>query len=162
MAQAEYEGQKALSAIIPENVAPPSAWGLFQEDSTKAFFLTRFRNLHEGSPPAAPFLEVLKKLHQTSASPTGKFGFPVPTFFGPPPMINDWTDSWEEYFGRQLRADVSFAQSTYGDDSELASLTEEFIEKVVARLLRPLQMGGRSIKPVLCHGDLWDGNAFRV
>lgn len=32
------------------------------------------------------------------------------------------------------------------------------IEKVVPRLLRPLQTGGRTIKPSLCHGDLWDGN----
>lgn len=158
MAEAEYEGQKAMSAVIPDNVASPMAWGLFEDHPTKAFFLTRFRNLHDRSPPVVQFLAILKKLHQTSVSPTGKFGFPVTTYFGPPPMINDWTDSWEEYFGRQLRADVAFAQTVYDEDAELASLTEEFVEKVVARLLRPLQTGGRNIKPALCHGDLWDGN----
>lgn len=73
-------------------------------------------------------------------------------------MNNEWIDSWEEYYARQFRSDIAYAQQIYGEDPELAELTEEFIQKVVARLLRPLQTGGRSIKPSLCHGDLWDGN----
>lgn len=32
------------------------------------------------------------------------------------------------------------------------------LEKVVPRLLKPLQSEGRSIKPCLIHGDLWDEN----
>jgi len=31
--------------------------------------------------------------------------------------------------------------------------------KVIPRLLRPMETGGRSIKPALVHGDLWCGNA---
>ncbi len=61
-------------------------------------------------------------------------------------MVNDWADSWEEYFARQFRSDISFLQNVYGEDPELADLTEAFIQKVVARLLRPLQTGGRDIK----------------
>lgn len=60
----------------------------------------------------------------------------------------------EEYSARQFRSDVSFVQSVYGEDAELADLTETFIPKVVAWLLGPLQTGGRNIKPTLCHGDL--------
>jgi hypothetical protein len=41
-----------------------------------------------------------------------------------------------------------------GADTEFNSVAEEFFEKVVPRLLRPLQSGGRSIKPTLVHGDL--------
>ena len=80
------------------------------------------------------------------------------TYNGPPKTVNDWTDSWEEYFARQFCSDVSFLQNVYGEDSELAYLTEAFIQKVVARLLRPLQTGGKNIKPTLCHGDLSVGN----
>jgi protein-ribulosamine 3-kinase len=120
--------------------------------------MTRFRDLRDRPPPTVQFLAILKKLHQTSVSPTGKFGFQVTTYNGPPKMFNDWTDSWEEYFARQFRSDISFLQNVYGEDPELADLTEAFIPKVVARLLRPLQTGGRGIKPTLCHGDLWDGN----
>ncbi|KAK6837926.1 hypothetical protein PG987_006207 [Apiospora arundinis] len=158
MAEAEYEGQKALFEKIPDNVTAPLAWGMLQADPTKSFFLTRYRNLLDRPPPAVELLSVLKKLHTNSVSPTGKFGFHVTTYFGPPPMINDWTDSWEEYFGRQFRADIVYVQQVFGADPGLVDLTEEFVNKVVARLLRPLQTGGRRIKPSLCHGDLWDGN----
>ena len=158
MAEGEYESQKALAAIIPDNVVIPMAWGMFEEDKSKAFFITLFRDLRDRPPPPLQFLAILKKLHQTSVSPNGKFGFQVTTYNGPPKMVNDWTDSWEEYFARQFRSDVSFLQNVYGEDAELADLTEAFIQKVVARLLRPLQTGGRDIKPTLCHGDLWDGN----
>jgi fructosamine-3-kinase len=32
------------------------------------------------------------------------------------------------------------------------------LKKVIPRLLDPLETDGRSIKPVLLHGDLWLGN----
>lgn len=158
MARAEYESQKALSAIIPDNVVAPTAWGYFEGNATRSFYLTRFRNLQPQVPPLPNFVAILKRLHHTSTSPTGKFGFHCRTYWGPPVMSNEWTDSWEEFWGRQFRNDVAYVQKVYGRDDTLDSLTEEFIQKVVARLLRPLQTGGRSIKPSLCHGDLWDGN----
>lgn len=43
----------------------------------------------------------------------------------------------------------------WGEFKILCDLT---LEKVVPRLLEPLQSGGRSIKPCLIHGDLWDEN----
>lgn len=158
MARAEYESQEALSAIITDNVVAPTAWGYFEGNKTKSFYLTQFRNLRPRVPPLPEFIAVIKRLHQMSVSPTGKFGFHCKTYWGPPVMSNEWTDSWEEFWGRQFRNDVAYAQKVYGRDEDLDSLTEEFIQKVVARLLRPLQTGGRNIKPSLCHGDLWDGN----
>ncbi|KAI2463011.1 Fructosamine/Ketosamine-3-kinase [Annulohypoxylon bovei var. microspora] len=95
----------------------------------------------------AEFVGMDRKEATSSISPSGKFGFHVTTFYGPP-MINSWTENWEEYFTRQFRANLVYAQQE----------PEEFIEKVIPRLLRLLQIGGRSIKPTLCHGDLWDGN----
>jgi fructosamine-3-kinase len=158
MARGEFESQAALHNVIPDNVGTPLAWGFLDEDKSKAFFITRFRNLQDLPPPLQQSLEMVKRLHQTSESPTGKFGFHVTTYCGPPKMVNDWTDSWEEYFARQFRSDVSYLQQSGQKDAELVKLTEVFIQKVVARLLRPLQTGGRSIKPCLCHGDLWEGN----
>ncbi|KAK8093205.1 uncharacterized protein PG998_014606 [Apiospora kogelbergensis] len=108
MAEAEYEGAKALFGVIPDNVAAPLAWGPLQADPTKSFFLTRFRNLRDRSPPVAQLLDVLKKLHTASVSPSGMFGFHVTTWFDPPSMINHWTDNREEYFGRQFRTDMAF------------------------------------------------------
>lgn len=158
MAEAEYEGQKAISAVIPEHAVDPIAWGYYQGDHTKAWFLTHFRNLLARPPTLQSFVPIVKKLHEQSTSPTGRFGFHVTPFYGPPPMVVDWTDNWEEFWTREFRSGLAYTQRMRGENRELMEVAREFIEKVVPRLLRPLQTGGRNIKPSLCHGDLWDGN----
>ena len=50
MAEAEYEGQKALSAIISDHAISPIAWGYYTNDRTKAWFLTHFRPLKPFHP----------------------------------------------------------------------------------------------------------------
>jgi hypothetical protein len=40
----------------------------------------------------------------------------------------------------------------------MAVLREGIMEKVIPRLLRPLETDGNQIQPCLVHGDLWDGN----
>ncbi len=154
MSRAEYEGQRALATYIPDNVSHPVAWGYFENDMSKSFFITHFRHLRPGTPPILQFLSVLKKLHQSSISPTGMFGFHVTTYYGPPPMVNGWTRNWEEYFTRLFRANLAYVQQERGKDLELVAIAEEFIQKIIPRLLRPLQTRGRSIKPTLCRKQL--------
>lgn len=38
------------------------------------------------------------------------------------------------------------------------TLCDLILEKVIPRLLNPLQEHGRDLKPSLVHGDCWDGN----
>ncbi|TQV98529.1 fructosamine Kinase PKL/CAK/FruK [Cordyceps javanica] len=158
MAEAEYEGQKAIASVIPDNAVKPIAWGYFSETKSKAWFMAEYYNLRARAPPLEQFLPIVKQLHQKSVSPTGKFGFHVTPFYGPPPMVVAWTDNWEEFWVREFRSGLKYVESMRGHDTELLEIAELFIEKVAARLLRPLQTGGRNIKPSLCHGDLWDGN----
>ncbi|KUI67640.1 hypothetical protein VM1G_02991 [Cytospora mali] len=134
MARAEFKSQEALAAIIPDNVVVPMAWGYFQDDTSKSFYLSRFRNMSAQTPPPSQLVDILSKLHQESTSPTGKFGFHCATYWGPPRIVNAWTDNWEEFWSRQFRSDIAYAQRIYGEDEELATLTEEFIQKAVARL----------------------------
>lgn len=150
MSRAEYEGQKALAAFIPENVSRPVAWGYFENDTSKSFFITQFRRLRASSLPTLQLLSIMKQLHQSSISPTGMFGFHVTTYYGPPPMTNDWTNNWEEFFTRLFRANLVYVQEKLGDDIELNEIANRFIQKVIPRLLRPLQTGIRNIKPTLC------------
>ncbi|KAM0280148.1 hypothetical protein ACHAQH_004220 [Verticillium albo-atrum] len=160
MAQGEYESQAALHRYLPQNVCPALGWGTLESDPTRAFFLTQYHDLRPGlvSPEnLAPIMQKTK-MHSTSFSPNCKFGFPVPTFKGYTPIDNTWYDTWEEYFARMFKKDIIWEQSVRGPGPEFDKVAEEFFAKVVPRLLRPLQTGGRSIDPVLAHGDLWDGN----
>lgn len=42
--------------------------------------------------------------------------------------------------------------------AEIVELSNKLIKLVIPRLLRPLESEGRSVTPVLVHGDLWPGN----
>ena len=41
----------------------------------------------------------------------------------------------------------------------MQQLCQGIFDKVIPRLLRPLETGGRQIQPRLIHGDIWAGNA---
>jgi protein-ribulosamine 3-kinase len=158
MALGEYESQRALQQHLPDNVCIPLAHGTFELDRNTSFFMTPFRHLTDRIPSPAQFVDVFQKLHSSSVSPTGKYGFHVATFNGWVPIINDWCDTWEEYFTRQFRSDILWQQSIRGPDADFNRVAGEFFEKVIPRLLRPLETGGRSIRPVLLHGDVYEGN----
>ena len=57
---------------------------------------------------------------------------------------------WLERFIKQ-------EQAVQGRSEELEELLVPF-EKMVPRLLRPLEWGETKIKPCLLHGDIWYGN----
>jgi protein-ribulosamine 3-kinase len=159
MALGEFESQKALSQYVPDNAVIPLAYGTMELDSSKSFFLTTFRELNDNKcPDENEVAAVLSALHRSSSSPTGKFGFHVQTFNGWAPMVNGWYDTWEEYFSRQLRSDFEWTENIRGPDAEFNEVAGEFFSKVIPRLLRPLQTEGRSIRPVLLHGDVYSGN----
>lgn len=46
-----------------------------------------------------------------------------------------------------------------GPSEELGILSKALFERVIPRLLRPLESDGRTVKPSLVHGDLWYANA---
>ena len=113
-------------------------------------------------PPHVPSVAILPKklaeLHHVSVSPTGKFGFDGRCFMGKFERPTQWTDSWEEAFRLDLKSLLDEERKSQGIDDEMEGLRKELMSKVVPRLLRPLQEGGRSIVPRLVHSDLWDGN----
>ena len=101
---------------------------------------------------------MLAELHRTETSSGRRFGFGNPTYHGNVPVEHGWSDTWEDYFIRTTRELLQLEQQAQGPNQELLELTEPFLEKVVPRLLRPLETGGRSIKACLIHSDLWHGN----
>ena len=159
----EFASMTALHAANPELTPQPIAVGTYDSDPSLHFFLCEFVDMTDDLPDLHNFPEALAKLHRNGVSPTGQFGFGVPTCMGNGRRFyTKWTDSWEEFFVNFFLDVVEYEQEVQGPDEEMAALTKQIVEKVIPRLCRPLETGGRSIKPLLIHGDLWDGNASVV
>lgn len=113
-------------------------------------------------PDPSALINVLALIHQTSMgkSPHGKYGFHVPTHLANIPNDNSWQTTWEEFFAQLMQAMFEHEEKTHGRDCRLDDLKAALFEKVIPRLLRPLESGGRSIQPCLVHSDIWPGNVM--
>ncbi|KAF6235864.1 hypothetical protein HO173_006060 [Letharia columbiana] len=54
-----------------------------------------------------------------------------------------------------MRRALNLELEAKGPDPEFDTLVPALFDKVISRLLRPLESDGRSLKPSLVHGDLW-------
>jgi len=138
-----------------------SALHEFVPDSIPSLGNRLFVDSIEELPDIRKFGAMLAKLHQESmASPEApqEFGFPVVTYEGTMYQDVTWCKDWEQSSKLHMWAFIDQEMISRGPSQELDELLPHFKEKVIPRLLRPLQTHGRSIKPFLLHGDLWYGN----
>ena len=160
MMQGEFESMTAIHSVTPGFAPRPIAWGSYASTADNThFFLCAFHDMDEVLPNPARLGAQLAALHRNSKSPSGRYGFHVTTYNGILPQDNGWSDSWEEFFARGLRHLLRLEEEAQGPDEEMQKLWVPLLEKVVPRLLRPLERAGAGIKPSLVHGDLWCGNA---
>ena len=159
MMSGEMRSMTKIHSVVPALVPKPLAWGAYADIDNVYFFLCEFRNITDELPDIETFPPLMAELHRNSAPDDGRFGFDTVTFHGNVPIEHGWSDSWEEYFTRTTRSLLNREQEVQGPNSEIMRLSVPFFDKVIPRLLRPLESGGRSIKPSLIHGDLWHGNA---
>lgn len=159
MISGEFKSMTTIHDVTPALVPRPIAWGSYSGLQDVHFFLCEFRRITEELPDVETFPARMAELHRDATSPDGRFGFPVTTYHGNTPIEHGWSDTWEEYFVRSTRVLLDLEQASQGRNEEILALAKPFFEKVVPRLLRPLETGGRKIRPALIHGDLWHGNA---
>ena len=159
MMHSEYECTKSIYDLQPDFVPKPIAWGSYETIPDTHFYLCEFREMLDDMPDPHKFTARLASLHQNSGSPTGKFGFHMTTYNGNLPQLGGWEDSWEAYFTKSLRLALDLEIEAKGPDSEFDTLIPVLFDKVIPRLLRPLESDGRSVKPCLVHGDLWFANS---
>ena len=158
MASGEFASMSAMHEAIPDLTPTPIAWGTYASDRDVHFFLCSFVDMTDEIPDIQSFPRMIAELHLKSVSPNGKYGFPVPTYLGRIPQETAWTDSWEDFFSKSIKRILAAEETSQGPNPEMTRLSEAIIDKVIPRLLRPLETGGRRIVPRLVHGDLWDGN----
>ncbi|KAJ6021443.1 hypothetical protein N7540_006947 [Penicillium herquei] len=160
----EYQSMQTIYDVVPDFVPKPIACGTYDRAPNTHFFLCEFREMIErGIPGSTPdphdFAALLSNLHEKSISSTGKFGFHVTTYAGNLPQFIGSEDSWETFFTKSMRQALDLEIAIKGPSEELADLSCVLFEKVIPRLLRPLESDGRVVKPSLVHGDLWYGNS---
>ncbi|CAN9281041.1 unnamed protein product [Alternaria alternata] len=160
MCEGEYESLKAIYEISPSFVPQPYAWGQIEEGSSPEtyFLLAAFRDVGEQPADPVKLAAGLADMHQRSVSPTGKFGFHFSTCHARiAQAIDTWEDSWCTVYSRHLGHVMELAKPIlqWPEFDVVCDLT---LQKVVPRLLLPLQAEGRVLKPCLIHGDCWDGN----
>jgi protein-ribulosamine 3-kinase len=155
----EFTSMETVYSVLPDFAPRPISWGTYASDPECHFFLATFHEMAEELPDINAFAWKVAELHMKSESPNGKFGFPVTTFSGNAPQDNSWTDTWEAFFTQALTHMLNLERESQGPSDEMERLREALVQKVIPRLLRPMEMDGRKVKPCLVHGDLWYGNA---
>ncbi|KAI1322517.1 Fructosamine kinase-domain-containing protein [Xylariaceae sp. FL0255] len=104
------------------------------------------------------FVNKIVKIHEEGISPNRMLGFNVPTVIGRMQRTVTWEKSWAASFTHQLKNVLQYDIETNGAWDQLSGASSHLIDKVIPRLLGALQSEGRSIDPVLVHGDLWERN----
>jgi len=165
----EFESASLFYSISPKYVVRPVAYGKCSYEPDTYFYLSDFHELLDGQPDVGLFCTMAAELHKKSAAMFesnkcsvpihGKFGFHVTTHVGMFPQDNRWCNTWESFFAQGMRHILESASKIHGTSEELRTLVTGVIEKVVPRLLKPLETGGRSIRPTLIHGDFHRDNA---
>ncbi|KAK4202422.1 Fructosamine kinase-domain-containing protein [Triangularia verruculosa] len=158
MCHGEFESLTAIDNASPGFAPKPYAWGQIAGEEDSYFLLAEFR--HIACQPAEPtkLARRLAEMHMHSLSPTGKFGFHIFTCHAKVIQAVDvWDDSWCLIFGRHLGHIIDLASPVL-EWPEFDIMSRLVLNKVVPRLLLPLQSDGRVLKPSLVHGDCWDGN----
>ncbi|OAX83368.1 hypothetical protein ACJ72_02279 [Emergomyces africanus] len=155
----EYTGMLELYNSAPHMVPKPYGWGKVASERCLFFYVCDYIPLTQAMPNAAKLAKLVADLHKNSTSPTGKFGFYLPTFDGWLPQdVGHWDDSWTSCFTRLLKGLWELDARMNGHWDELDSAMEVILAKVVPRLIGILEQDGRTVKPCLIHGDLWETN----
>lgn len=160
MMEGTFESENTVHFFIPDNVPTPQAWGSYKSIPNMHFYICEYLEMTDDLPDPARFGQVLAKLHNNSMgkSPTGKYGFHLNTHLAFVPNNNTWTDTWTEWFTNAMKKMFDEEERSHGVDEELNQLKLAMYEKVIPRLLRPMETGENFIEPCLCHSDVWPGN----
>jgi protein-ribulosamine 3-kinase len=157
MIEGEYLAMTELYNTMSSFVPKPYMWGKYQLEETY-FFLSEFIDFNDDLPEPNQLGLKLAQLHQTSSSPTGKFGLQATSYQGHTSQNVAWEKSWTTFFTNLLKHVIDLDFKLNGSWDNLDLLERRLISFVIPRLIGRLEKDGRSIKPCLVHGDLWEGN----
>ena len=152
-----------LYKFAPGFVPKPYTWGkLNVSDPEMYYLLMDFIKMTNQNPDPIQLCTKLVGMHQASVSPTSMFGFHVVSCPGKLTQQTTWNPSWVDYYVQLLRGAMQLDTEVNGKWKTLTQCVDRLISHVVPNVLGPLESDGRTVKPCLLHGNLWDGNIGTV
>ncbi|KAI1121558.1 Fructosamine kinase-domain-containing protein [Nemania abortiva] len=160
MLRGEYESSKLIYEKQPDFIPEPFGFGKYHVAQPPTYFyLSEFVDMDvTTAPDPVEFTARLAEMHKISQSPTGKFGFPVQTCDGDRAHVVDWEESWATFYRNLLLGVCKLDLERNGPWPEFERAIDQVVSKVIPILLEPLQADGKTLKPCIIHGDLWEGN----
>lgn len=150
-----------LYQSAPHFVPKVLGWGkLTKVVPESCFLLVEFKDFMPGLPDPVKLAERVAALHThaDSVSPTGMFGFPIQTFDGARVQSVGWDPSWTSFFSKLLAEAYRQDAESNSIWPELDAVYRKVQSHLIPRLIGAVERDGRSITPILIHGDMWDGN----
>ncbi|KAF2838779.1 hypothetical protein M501DRAFT_1011535 [Patellaria atrata CBS 101060] len=156
MLDGEFHSMTELYKTMPSFVQKPYCSGKLPEHTPERyFFLCDFIQMtNEGPDPIQP-TSTLVELHQSS---DGEVRVSHQYLPGKPSPGCQWNDTWQGFYIQLVKGALKMYRERNGNWKNLEQLVDRLITHVVPQLLGPLESDGRTVKPTLTHGDLWDGN----
>ncbi len=159
MMAGEFRAMVKLCEVVPSFIPNPHTWGKFDSTSPITHFLILdFKDMSPKLPNPKPFCSELARLHRTSISPTGQFGFDFTGTRGKLFQYMEWNSSWESMFRNVLSDLMVLDLNNSGPWKEFQHVYERALTLVLPKLIGLLETKGRTVKPCLLNGNLWEGN----
>ncbi|KAJ5691112.1 Fructosamine kinase-domain-containing protein [Penicillium malachiteum] len=159
LTEGEYHSATAIHSVVPGFVPKPCGWGRYWDgESLVYFFLGDFYDMEIQKVPDP---ESVATIDGELVPEPELFAAKVAELHTKGNLLRrtvKWEASWAKCFTNQLQDVIKYDNETNGIWPELDAACEQVINAVIPRLLGVLQSDGRSIEPVLIHGDLWEQN----
>ena len=124
--------------------------GTYVSNSDVHFYLCSFVRMTGKVGEVETLPAKLAEMHLNGVAKNGKFGFSMPTYRGALQQPNSWKDTWEEFFSDMMQRCFNWEQEVHGHGAEMTTLFQAIIERVIPRLLRPLEAGEGQLNLVSC------------
>lgn len=130
----QYEGEaqslRAMYAASP-GICPRVFECHVDAASGRPVFVSEHKNIGPLNEQSARALaSALAEMHTKGKSPTGQYGFAVPTYCGRTRMSNVWSQTWRESFDRMI-GDLLDTLRLSGNFDEICALGEKVRERWV-------------------------------
>jgi len=153
----EFLAMSEVYKFTPHFTPKPHAFGRYVDEDIY-FFITQFVAMEFPLPEPKQLGQKLAQLAHTSISPTGMLGMDLNNCQGPTLQALEWESTWTGFFTKFLQHGFDRDAEINGCWENLDILSERLISHVIPRLIGALEANGRTVKPCLIHGDIWEGN----